>query len=176
MDEVPPSLFLFKRGGVSVRVFCVSCCDFKGVWVLPETVELTRLVTTSSPVDAHTHTHRHARVRSRAAAPCAPERWEVEPPSFTTPRRERAQHRFSAVQRSDQRSRHVFPRHRDRDASEAAAQREERGWLCVLFRPRAQLVLSGAVRSCVFARVCMCGRRTVRTSLEGLFTMTLGII
>lgn len=133
-----------------MRVFCVSCCDFKGVWVLPETAELTRLVTTSSPVDAHTRAYAPEPLHPAPRSDGRCSRRPSQPPIVS----ERSIVSLPCV--SDQRSRHVFPRHGDRDASEAAAQREERGWLCVLFRPRAQLVLAGAVRSCMFARVCVC--------------------
>lgn len=144
----------------------VSGCDFKGVCVLREAADrsvavqqcvsvLIRSVTISSAVDAHTRPPRSRR--------CAPERWEVQPPSFATPRRERSIISV-ACSRLTSTSVMFFP------ATEAETRqkllrnvKKEVGRLS--FLPRSQLVFAGAVRSrpCVFV---WCRR--------GLFTMTLG--
>lgn len=104
----------------------------------------------------------HARVRTRAAAPCAPERWELQPPSFTTPRRERA------CVRAGERSTVSLPCSGPTGASVMffpVTETETRQKLLrnvkkevgsALFRPRAHLVLSGAVRACSRACVCVC--------------------
>lgn len=157
----------------------MSCCDFKGVSVLRETAErsvaleqcvseLFRFVTISSAVDAHTRPP-PSRCCNLRPAPRSDGRYNRRPSQIH--RRERsiisvAHSRLTSI------SVMFFPV-TEAETRQKLLRNVKKEVGRVLFLPPSQLVVAGAF---AFVHVCLGGRRSVRMSHGGLFTMTLGLI